>query len=50
MKPMKLLLSIFSTCCALALLTGCPDAKPPKDPTLLPMPKTGAATEPAKAP
>jgi len=35
---MKLLLPIF---CALALLTGCPDAKPPKDPTTLPMPKTG---------
>lgn len=47
MKTMKLLFPIF---CALAFLTGCPDAKPPKDPTLLPMPKTGASTQPAKVP
>ncbi len=33
---MKILFPLF---CALALLTGCPDAKPPKDPAVLPMPK-----------
>ncbi|WP_156373088.1 hypothetical protein [Pseudorhodoferax sp. Leaf267] len=31
---------------AMALLTGCPDAKPPKDPTKLPMPTTAPAGEP----
>lgn len=37
---MKLLLAIF---CTLALLTGCPNAKPPKDPQTIPTPKTAAS-------
>jgi len=44
---MKLLFPIF---CALAFLTGCPDAKPPKDPTVLPMPKTQSGGSAAPAP
>lgn len=32
--------------CALALLTGCPDTKVPKDPTKPPMPTTAPAAEP----
>lgn len=34
---------------ALALLTGCPDAKPPKDPTKPPMPSTAPAADPKPA-
>jgi len=37
---MKTFASMSSIFCALALLTGCPDTKAPKDPPALPTPKT----------
>jgi hypothetical protein len=37
---MKALVAAFA---ALALLSGCPDARPPKDPTTLPTPKAETA-------
>lgn len=43
----SLLVAAFA---ALALLTGCPDSKVPKDPTRPPTPKALGAPQPAAAP
>jgi hypothetical protein len=37
---MKSLTYLCGLLCLTALLAGCPDAKPPKDPTMIPTPKT----------
>ena len=42
---------LLLTACALALLTGCPDVKAPKDPPKVPTPKaagTGATAAPVR--
>lgn len=42
---------LLLTACALAMLTGCPDVKAPKDPPKVPTPKatgTAAPTAPAR--
>ncbi len=43
---MEIFASLVCIFCAVALLTGCPDTKAPKDPQGIPTPKT----EPAKPP
>jgi hypothetical protein len=38
---------LLLTACALAMLTGCPDVKAPKDPPKVPTPKAAGAPAPA---
>ena len=38
---------LLLTACALALLTGCPDVKAPKDPPKVPTPKAAGTPVPA---
>ena len=46
---MKRLAILCGLTCAAVLLAGCPDAKPPKDPPMIPTPKAGPAAAPAVA-
>jgi hypothetical protein len=40
---------LLLTACALAVLTGCPDVKAPKDPPRVPTPKAASTSAPAAA-
>ena len=46
---MKRLASLCALLCAALLLAGCPDAKPPKDPPMIPTPKAASAGTPGTA-